>query len=554
MRAGAPVVLVLTCAVAWVAMGCSTETDAPTSEAFEVTEVLSTDGESLGSIAFPTSCDTAATESLARGLALLHHMTYLESEAAFREAAATDPECALAYWGVAMTYAHPLWPDVITDDNLARGQALVERAMSVNQRTDREQAYIAALSAYYRGGARTSEAVRLAAFLEGWSTVHDRFPEDPEATLFSVLAQLAAAPASDRTYAAQEFAGTLAESISAQIPDHPGALHYTIHAYDFPPLADRALETARHYGEVAPEISHALHMTSHIFTRIGMWPESIAYNIRAADAASDRTPEDAVSLHHFHALDYLAYAYLQTADDDAAQQVLGALEALEQPFENHAGTAYTLAAVPSRLALERHRWAEASAVDVTLSEGIPWDQYPHLKAIPYFARAIGAARSGNRSVAREAINELSRLQDAAASMNMAYDWGIQVEIQRIAAEAWLEYEAGDRDRALQLMQQAAEKEASTDKNPVTPGEVLPAGELLADMMLDAGQYEEARQQYEAALGRSPNRLNSLYGAGRAAELAGDAETAAQYYERLLANAPDPAGDRPELDHARAFLR
>lgn len=533
--------------------GCATMSSEQTASSFEAIEVTDANGITLGRVALATTCDAAAIDPLKRGLALLHHMTYLGAESWFKAATDADPECALGYWGVAMTYVHPLWPDTITPANLERGQNQLDRAMSADHRTDREQGYVDAIAGYYQSGGDVSEAARLAAFLEGWSNVHDHYPNDPEATLFYVLAQLATAPPGDPTHAAQDEAGRLAESIGMSIPDHPGVLHYTIHAYDFPTLAERALPTARIYGEVAPENSHALHMTSHIFTRLGMWPESITYNVRAAAAARDRTLEDTVSMHHFHALDYLAYAYLQVADEDAARAVYGGLSALEEPFQDHAATAYTLAAVPVRLALERHRWSEAASIDTNLPTALGWERYPHLQALPYFARALGAARTGDIGTAHAAIDALTELRDAAQSLNSPYDWGIQVEIQRMAAEAWLEYADGDRERGLQLMQRAAELEASTDKNPVTPGEVLPAGELFGDMLFAMERYDAAREQYEGALRRSPNRLNSLFGAGRSAELADDPEAAKRYYSRLIELTPAPTGDWPMLIVARAFL-
>jgi tetratricopeptide (TPR) repeat protein len=293
-------------------------------------------------------------------------------------------------------------------------------------------------------------------------------------------------------------------------------------------------------------------MTTHIFTRLGLWPESIEFNIRAADAASERMPSGTISLHHLHAIDYLAYAHLQRADDEATLEVLHALRALEPPFQNHAGTSYTFAAVPARYALERHAWEEATEVQARRPDDVAWDQYPHLEAISYFAQAMGAARTGQRDKAQAAIETLARLEEAAASLDIAYDWGIQVAIQRTAAEAWLAYEGGDTDRGLELMQQAAEMEASTEKNPVTPGEALPAMELYGDMLLAAGRYDEARQQYEAALTRSPNRFNSLYGSGRAAELAGDADAAASSYAELVESCVE-SGEREELVHARDYL-
>jgi tetratricopeptide (TPR) repeat protein len=260
-----------------------------------------------------------------------------------------------------------------------------------------------------------------------------------------------------------------------------------------------------------------------------------------------------VSMHRLHAMDYLAYAYLQMADDIEAEEVLEAMTALEPPFHNHAGTAYSFAAVPSRLALETHDWEAATGVEPGWPAGVPWDQYPHLLAIPTFARALGAAMTGDAAAAEGAIATLGELQEAAAALPGAYDWAIQVEIQKLAAQAWLAFEQGDRESALALMAEAAQKEASTEKNPVTPGEVLPARELYGDMLLATEDYAAALAEYEAALERSPNRFNSLFGAGRAAELDGDETTAADYYRQLLEIAPEATGDRPALDHARSFL-
>ena len=294
-------------------------------------------------------------------------------------------------------------------------------------------------------------------------------------------------------------------------------------------------------------------MTSHIFTRLGLWCESIEFNIRAAAAASERTAKGEVSLHHLHALDYLAYAHLQTAGDVAADEVLEQIQALEQPFQEHAGTAYGFAGVPARLALERHDWEQAAAVEVRWPAELKWEQYPYLEAISYFARALGAAHSGQPKAAQAAIAELGKLEEAAKGLNLAYDWGIQVAILRVAAESWLAYESGDTERGLELGLEAAEMAGTTEKSPITPGEVLPARELYGDMLLASGQHKEALEAYETALVRSPNRFNSLYGAGRAAELAGDGEAAKAFFGQLVETCADATGDRAELEQARAYV-
>ncbi len=516
------------------------------------TAVTGPEGEPLGVVEFPTSCDPAAQPELERGLALMHHMNYERAETAFQAAAGLDPECALAYWGTAMTWVHPLWPDTVSPEKRAAGEALLARAVGAAHTSAREGAYVAAALAYYEGAER-GERERLASFLDGWAKVHAGYPDDAEAALFHALALLGNAPAEDKTYAKQIEAGKILEGVMARIGHHPGAHHYLIHAYDFPPLAERALAIARRYDDLAPENTHALHMTSHIFTRLGLWPESIVFNDRAARAASDRTPAGEVSLHQLHALDYLAYAYLQQADDVAADRVAAAMRALEPPFQDHSVAAYALAAIPARLALERRDWLAAAAITPRSPAGISWEKFPYTEAISQFARALGAARSGQPEAARAAIAELARLEQAARALNQPYDWGTQVAIQRIAAEAWLEHAAGNAERALELAREAAELEASTEKSPVTPGEVLPARELYADMLVAVGRHAEAIATYEAALARSPNRFNSLSGAARAAELSGDRQLAASYYRKLSDICPQPTGRQSELEHARRFL-
>jgi tetratricopeptide (TPR) repeat protein len=505
-------------------------------------------------VRFPTSCTSDAQPVLERGLALLHHMTYDQAEAEFRSAAQLDPDCAIAYWGAAMTFVHPLWPDTVPPEKLATGRELLDKARAARHSSKRERAYIAALQSYYTDEGDSSEADRRDRYASAWEDVFRKYGDDPEAKLFYALASLATASMSDKSYEKQLAAGALAEEVLAAIPQHPGAHHYIIHAYDSPPLASRALAAARTYGSVAPESSHALHMTSHIFTRLGLWAESIEFNRRAAAAASARTPAGAVSAQQLHALDYLAYAWLQTGNDAAARNVLEQVRALVPPYENNSATAYVFAAMPARYALERQDWAAATALTDRWPDAIPWNEYPYLVAIPEFARAIGGARSGNLAVAKEAIDAMAALQEQSAALDTAHDWAMQVAIEKTGAEAWLKYASGDVDAALALMEEAADMESSTEKNPVTPGEVLPARELYGDMLLAAGRYGTAREQYEVALVRSPNRFNSLFGAGRAAELNGNLEGAASFYRRLLEICAGTESDRPQLVHARAAVK
>lgn len=507
-------------------------------------------GDQLGTVDFPVSCSDAARPHIERGLALLHHMTYVGARDEFADATEADPDCAMGYWGQAMTFIHPLWSDPPSESEFEEGQALVKEAKSRGEKTDREEAYIDAVDAYYQEGWNLNETANLESFAEAWEQVHRQFPDDMEAAAFYALAHLATDP-TDKTYATQKRAGAIARKVLDRVPDHPGGHHYLIHAYDYPPLAADALDVARSYGEIAPDVPHALHMPTHIFTRLGLWEESIEMNKRSAEAALEHPADDKVSLHYPHALDYLAYAYLQRGEDTKARETARTLAAEEGPYRVDLAVSYALAAVPARLALERRQWEKAAALEPRDPAGFPWDRFPATEAITHFARALGGARSGEPELARQSIEQLERLRKRAAETS-AY-WAKQIEIQRLTAEAWLAYQQGQEDEALKTMQGAAELEASTEKHPVTPGEVLPAQELLAEMLLDLGQYEEAHAAFEAVLDRSPNRLNSLYGAGRAAELAGETSEAAVFYRKLLRSTAEDAAQLPQLQHASTFL-
>ncbi|MEJ2765370.1 hypothetical protein VV869_15560 [Photobacterium sp. MCCC 1A19761] len=514
------------------------------------------DKDQLGAVQFPTSCRAESQPMLEKGLALLHHMTYVDARTTFEAVAKAEPDCAMAYWGMAMSLIHPLWSDPPNQDEFVQGQAMIESARSKGEKTPRELAYIEAVASYYAQGRTPKETDNLTAFAQGWQNVHEAFPDDPEATAFYALAHLATASPEDKSYVKQNQAGETAATVLKQLPTHPGAHHYMIHAYDYPELAPKALAVARRYGDIAPSIPHALHMPTHIFTRLGLWDESIAMNIRSAEAAKQHPAGNQLSLHYLHALDYLMYAYLQQAQDEKAVNVRDTILALNDPLQPHVASAYTLAAAPARYALERQQWALAAQLNPRIPGSYPWDSAPAMEAITHFANALGAARSGDTQRAEKALQKLRELQ-ALAEKGSAY-WAKQVEIQRLSALAWLYFHLGKQDQALQTMQNAADLEATTEKHPVTPGEILPARELLADMLLEMKKYRQALVEYETALNRSKNRFNSIYGAARSAELAGDKDQATHYYQMLLDLAGlDLAGageaSRPRLQHAKDFL-
>ena len=507
-------------------------------------------GGNLGRVEFPVSCGGEAASEMERGLALLHHMTYMAARAAFERATARDPDCAMGYWGQAMTYIHPLWSDPPSEEDFGTASALLETAATTGRRTAREEAYIEALRSYFSLGRGSSEKPNLTAYAEGWKQAHSRFSEDPEIRSLYALAHLATADPDDKSYAVQNAAADIAAPVLQRIPDHPGAHHYIIHSYDYPTLAEKGLKVARSYGAIAPTVPHALHMPSHIFVRLGLWDETITMNSRSADAAKLHPVGDQVSLHYLHALDYLAYAHLQRGEDDKAAEVLATMEAIEKPLQPHVASAYTLAAVPARPAMERHDWKQAAALKPRLPVDFPWDKFPQMEAITYFARGIGAARSGDLEQARSDVERLEVLQRAAQE-GSGY-WGKQVAIMRGAVQAWLARASGDEQEGLRLMRQAADLESTTEKHPITPGEILPARELLGDMLLEMNRPEKARREYALALQRSPRRLNSLYGSGRAAEMAGDRPGAMKSYSELLEFAAPDSSD-PRLQRARRVV-
>lgn len=506
--------------------------------------------QELGTVHLAASCGTVADSALERGLALLHHMTYEPAEAAFAEASEANPDCALAYWGRAMTYVHPLWSDPPPAEKFERGVEAVAAAREIEDLTDVEQAYVEGVGAYFDVGKQTVERPNLEAFAAGWEAAYEAYPDDPEVRAFHALSMLGVADPGDEELQAQRRAGALAEETLEQVPEHPGGHHYAIHAYDYPALAEQALPVARSYGEIAPSVPHALHMPTHIFTRLGLWDASIEFNDRSAEAARENPIDGAVSLHFFHALDYLMYAHLQRAEWNAARAVLDTLRTVEGPMMVEVATPYTLAAVPARLALERNAWETAAALPAAEPADYPWEQFPAIEAISHFARGIGAARSGDPQAARVSVERLAELRDAAAATSQY--WATQVEIQRLSVQAWARHAAGDTDTGLATMRRAAELEASTEKHPVTPGEVLPARELLGDMLLEMELYDEAENAYAAALERSPRRLRSLYGAGRAAELAGDATGAARWYRQLVELTANGDQETESVRHAREF--
>ncbi len=505
-----------------------------------------TGAERLGKVQFPVSCSPAAQQEFERAVALLHSFWFDAAGKGFVAVVQADPACAMGHWGEAMTHLFSPNPfvGVPTPKGLQAGCPVVDRAKAAGAKTPREKDYIGAVESLCKDRDKADQRARVVAYEQAMAALAARYPEDREAAVFYALALNVTASPADKTYANQLKAASILEKVFAEQPNHPGVAHYLIHSYDYPPIASRGLSAARRYAGIAPSAPHALHMPSHIFTREGFWVESIESNQTSAAAAKDH-------FNKLHAMDYLAYAYLQMAQDVAAKRVLDEMHALGKPNVEHFVTGYALAAIPSRYALERRRWAEAASLTLSPSD-FPWSRYAQSEAVLVFARGLGAARSGNVAVARQSADRLQVLRETLTAAKLGY-WAEQADIQRRTVAAWLARAAGKAQEALPLLRAAADAEDATEKHPVTPGPLVPGRELLGEMLLEAGQHREALKEFEASMRIEPNRFRGLYGAARAAELSGDREKARTYYQKMLALSAKADTERPERVEAKAFL-
>lgn len=509
--------------------------------------------EKLGQVNFTVSCNAAAQKQFNRAAALLHSFWYDEAEKAFAAINKVDPKCAMAYWGVAMSLYHPVWAPASAGE-LEKGWTAVEEAKTVGVRSDREKEYIDAIEKFYKDSVKIDHRTRALAYERAMEQVYLHYPKDHEAAIFYALALLGTATNSDKTYEKQKRAAEILNQVLPQEPNHPGVAHYLIHSFDYPQLARLALPAARSYAKIAPSSPHALHMPSHIFTRLGLWQESIQSNLASAAAAQKHVAMShpgAASFDQLHAMDYLIYAYLQGAEDQKAKQIVDQVNTLNQVDAEVIAAAYAFTAAPARYALERRHWSEAARLELHPA-GFPWEHFRYAEATTYFARAIGAARSGDPTSAGKDVERLSALKKALVDAKDSY-WAGQVEIQRRTAAAWVAHAEGKNDEALALMRSAVELEAATEKHPVTPGPIIPARELLGDMLLELKQPEQALREFEASLGDSPNRFNGLYGAARAADLSGDKRKARDYYTKMVTLSAHADSDRPELQKIREFV-
>ncbi|MFW6193391.1 MAG: hypothetical protein ACOC83_07875 [Gemmatimonadota bacterium] len=517
-------VLALVAAATVGAAGCEPpETASPESGTADA-------GSDIGTVQFSTSCSEAVQPTLERGLLLLHHMMYAQAEETFVEAAEAEEDCAMAHWGVAMSRFQPFWGS----SDVEAGRPAAERALELDPPTDRERLYAEAALAFHEE-ADASHMERVRSWEAAMEDLHESHPDDPEAAALYALAHLSAGPDEpDR----QERAIAILEELHDRMPRHPGAIHYAIHAHDVDGRGEDGVPYARAYSEVAPSIPHALHMPSHIYVRTGDWDQVIDWNARSAEAALDHPAGEDLSLHYPHALDYLMYGYLQRGEDSAAAGVQEELRSRES-YEPHMGSAYALAAIPARWHVERADWEGAAEMEARVPSTFPWDDFPAAEAITHFARGLGAARSGDVERAQAAADRLAELADATE----APDWTREIGIQRSAVLAWISLAEGRAEEAVERMRTAADEAAGMEKNPITPGALRPAGELLGELLLEVDRPAEALEAYETSLDTWPRRYHSLLGAARAAEEAGQAETAEGYRSELAELTADADPER-----------
>jgi tetratricopeptide (TPR) repeat protein len=507
----------------------------------------------LGTVDFPVSCSEQAQAELNRAMALLHHMTYPQAREAFERVAATDTRCAMAHWGIATTLFQPLWPTRPRPEALQRGWDEVQKAKALQPPTERERLFVAAAEAFFLEPGSPDYWLRIRRWEQAMEKAHASLPEDSEVAAFYALAHLATAPSNAISRAHSDRAAEILLRIYKKNPDHPGAMHYLVHANDVPGRERELLEITRKYESVAPRNPHALHMPTHIYTRLGEWDGVIRGNLKAAEAALEHPAGDKGEFvwdELPHAIEYLVYSYLQKgADDEAAAQVkrLRATARLEPTFK----TAFHLASTQARYALERRAWDEAASIVPREPASLDWDRFTWPESISWFARGLGAAHLGKAADAKAAGVRLEELEAATRKAGEEL-FARNIRMLHLELNAWIARVEGRDESSLALMREAAELEASTPKHAVTPGPTLPAHELLGDLLMEQKQPAEALAAYKRSMELYPRRFNGLLGAARAAHALGDGSSARTFYKELLEVA-DGGTREPALKEAESYV-
>ena len=512
------------------------------------------DGEMFGTVSFSASIPDSLQKDFNIAIALLHSFEYDEAEKMFAKVIDQSPDCAMAYWGVAMCNFHALWAPP-SQSELLKGAKAIEIARSIEKKTKRESDYIEAIAIFYENAQQSSHHSRVLKFENAMEKIYKTYPDDKEAAIFYTLALDAAADPADKTYANQKKAFSILNPIFQEEPLHPGIAHYIIHNCDYPELAALALPAAKKYASIAPASAHAQHMPSHIFTRLGLWDECIQSNLVSISSAQCYAQKAKIKGHwdeELHGLDYLVYAYLQKGEDEAAKKQLEYLQTINEVYPVDFKTAYAFAAIPARYFLEQKMWKEAANLQIHPAN-FPWEKFPWQRAIIDFARLLGSVHTNNITEAESELENLKSLYTILSKQKDKMQEAAQVAVQIKTSEAWIEYGKGNTGKALEFMKAAADMEDGMEKHPVTPGEVIPARELFAEMLLQMNKPELALENFETDLKRHPNRFNGLYGSGIAALHSNNKTKAKEYFKKLLDDA-DSHCKRKELAEAKAFLK
>ena len=509
----------------------------------------------FGEVSFSLSCRYDLRETFNLGLSLIHSFEYAEAEKAFVSILDQDSECLMAYWGTAMSILnHPLSLKQ-NPESLKRGEALLKVAQTLAPNNDREKDYIDAVSIYFKDWQTLDTQTRKLKYESKMKELYVKYPGDVETAVFYSLAILATADLNDKTYSKQKESGEILEDLLKTNPNHPGIAHYIIHNYDSPELANLALKTARQYSVIAPASAHAQHMPSHIFTRLGLWDESIKSNIDSANSAvcyAESVNPNASWVSEIHAIDYLVYAYLQLGDNARAKLEMDKVKEIKEVFpKDHFASAYALIAIPARLAVENKNWELATKLELP-NTNLDWGKATWPKAILHFSRALGFTNTGNSLAAQKELEILISLRDRLNEAENIYESG-QVTIQIEAIKGWIEYSKGNADKAIEYMKLASNLESETSKAAVTPGEIIPADELLADLYLALNRPEDALKAYKLNLKGHPSRFNGIYGAAKAAQQLNDTKLTAYYFEKLIKLSENVNSSRPEIAEAKEFL-
>ena len=518
-------------------------------------ELLLCGDPNFGEVSFSLSCRYDLRETFDLGLTLIHSFEYAEAEKAFVSILDKDSECLMAYWGAAMSILnHPL-SFKQNPKSLKRGEELLKVAKTLTPNNEKEKDYMDAVSIYFKDWQNLDTQTRKLKYESKMEELYIKYPDDVETAVFYSLSVLATADLNDKTYSKQKKSGKILEKLFEKYPNHPGIAHYIIHNYDSPELAHMALTTARKYAVIAPSSAHAQHMPSHIFTRLGLWNESIKSNIDSADSAvcyAESVNPNANWVSEIHALDYLVYAYLQLGDNAKAQAEMNKMKNIKEVFPaDHFASAYALIAVPSRLAIENKNWELATQLELPKTK-LDWDKAHWPKAMLHFSRALGFSNTGNSAAAEKELKSLIILRDKLNDAKNTYESG-QVTIQIEAVRGWIEYSKGNSNKAIEYMKLASDLESKTSKAAVTPGEIIPADELLADLYLALNKPKQALESYEQNLKGHPYRFNGIYGAAKAAEKLNDIRLAVYYFDQLVKLSADTNSSRPEISEAKEFL-